>query len=379
MTGATERLRAEFPVAEEWAYLNHASYGPLPNRTVAAIRAAAEAFAFPPTLNLSGGEDGLAEAREQFAALVNGVPAQVAFLGSLADVMSLAANGIDWEPGDNVVIPQDEFPSVVYPFLNLERRGVEVRFVEKDDEGRTDLARIAARIDLRTRALVISHVEFMDGYRNDLDAIGQLCGDHDILSIVDGTQSVGALAIDVARAGIDVIGAHSYKWLLSGFGLGPVHLSERAIEQIRPVNVGRMGVEAGFEDLDYRLVWREGAARYQTGGVNWIALQGFNASVSLVREADPARTERHTLALTDRLIQGLERLGYAIASSLEPAHRSQIVAFTTGDLKEDEALVARLREHKVDVVLRGRGVRVSPYFYNTEADIVRLLDALPRR
>src|SRR5262249_45626910 len=154
---------------------------------------------------------------------------------NLAEGFSLCASGIDWRPGDNVVIPRDEFPSVVYPFMNLQRRGVELRLVEKDARGYTDLDRVAEAIDGRTRALAISHVEFMDGYRNDLATIGTLCRGHDVLSIVDATQSMGALPIDAAATGIDVLAAHGYKWLMASHGLGVIHFSDRALAEIHPV------------------------------------------------------------------------------------------------------------------------------------------------
>lgn len=379
MATHVETFRAEFPMTEEWAYLNHAAYGPFSTRTLAAVDEIAREFASPATMNSAAREASIVTARENVAALVKGSPNQVAFVGSLADAMSLCAAGMAWQAGDNVVIPKHEFPSVVYPFLNLQRLGVEVRFVDKDEDGFTDLERIAAAIDGRTRALVLSHVEFMDGFRNDLDAIGRLCHEWDILSIIDGTQSIGALDIDVTRSGIDVIAAHGYKWLMASFGLGVMHFSERAIERIHPAYCGRLSVEAGFEELDYVLNWREGALRYQTGGLNWITLAAFNASAELIRAAGPAWTEQHTLALTDRLLAGVAAIGYCVTSSPDRAHRSQIVSFSSGDRDTDAALVANLERRHVAVSLRGKGVRVSPYFYNTAADIDRLLECLPPR
>ncbi|HET9014809.1 MAG TPA: aminotransferase class V-fold PLP-dependent enzyme, partial [Thermomicrobiaceae bacterium] len=179
--------------------------------------------------------------------------------------------------------------------------------------------------------------------------------------------------------GIDVIGAHAYKWLMASFGLGVVHFSERAIERIHPAYAGRLSVQAGFEDLDYTLVWRDGAARYQTGGLNWISLAAFNASADLVRAADPVETARHTRALTDRLLDEAAAMGYRVTSCRDSQHRSQIVSFSSGDRDTDARLVDLLQERNVAVSLRGKGVRVSPYFYNTDAAVDRLLESLPPR
>lgn len=376
MSFAPEAFRSEFSVTESWAYLNHATHGPFSARTVAALNRVGEAFAMPPSIDGNAREAEIASARANVAALVNGDPRRVAFVGNLGDAMGLCAAGIDWHPGDNVVIPGSEFPSVVYAFLNLQSQGVEARLIEKDADGQTDLGRIAEAIDRRTRALVISHVEFMDGFRNDLVAIGRLCQERGVLSIVDATQSMGAWPIDAQESGIDVIAAHGYKWLMAGYGFGPIHFSERAIARIRPVYVGRLSVNKGFEDLDYALDWREGALRYQAGGINWFGIAAFNASAELIRAVGPATTARHTFALTDRLLAAAAGLGYQITSSLEPTHRSAIVSFSSGSRESDARIVAALAERHVAVSLRGRGIRVAPYFYNTTADLDRLIEGL---
>jgi cysteine desulfurase/selenocysteine lyase len=373
-----ESLRVEFPVTETWAYLNHATHGPFSRRTVEAINQVALGWTCPPTMAGARREAALVQARENIAALVGGEPNRVAIVGNLGDAMGLCAAGIDWRDGDNVVIPKDEFPSVVYAFLNLERKGVTVRLVEKDERGFTDLGRIASAMDGRTRALVLSHVEFMDGFRHDLATIGELCRSRGALSIIDITQSMGAMPIDADANGIDVVAAHGYKWLMASYGFGPIHFSKRALEQIHPVYVGRLSVNKGFEDLDYVLDWRDDALRFQTGGSNWLSQAAFNASAELIRAAEPARTFEHTLALTDRLLAAVEQKGYTITSCLDRLHRSQIVSFSAGSRVADGAIVAELVKQSVAVSLRGRGVRASPYFYNTNEDVDRLLAALPR-
>lgn len=372
-------LRAEFPVTQEWAYLNHAAIGPFPTRTVRAIQAFTELFANTPAFLRSDREDTSAEVAGMIGRLAGAAPEMVAFVPSLADGMNLFANGIDWHSGDNVLIPVNEFPSVVYPFLNLGYKGVEVRFVEKDEHGRTDPARIEAAIDQRTRAVALSHIEFMDGYRNDLGLLAGICRARGVELFVDATQSLGACPVEVAGTGVTGVAAHGYKWLLSSFGIGVVVFSEDAIERIRPTYAGRLSVDVGYEDLNYRMQWKPGAARYHTGGLNTLGLTAMHASLSLVTEADPQATQAHTTTLHDRLIEGLTEMGYEIASSQDPAHRSQILAFTAGSRERDAQLVEDLERANVSVTLRGKGVRVSPFFYNTLDDIEKLLEALPPR
>lgn len=374
-----DAYRAEFPVTEEWAFLNHAAYGPFPTRTVRAVSGWAEEFANPARYFQAERGDVAAETAAFVAELAGGRADMVAWVGSLADGMNLFANGLRAKAGDNVVIPVDEFPSVVYPFLNLTRQGVELRYVQKDAAGRTDPNLIEAAIDGRTRAVALSHVEYMDGFRNDLRALGALCRARGVELFVDATQSLGAQPIDIEGSGATAIAAHGYKWLMAGFGLGPVVFASDAVERIDVTYAGRLSVTSGFEDHEYALDWRPGAARFQTGGLNVLGLTAMRASLSLVTQAGPAWTREHTLGLLDRLVEGVQAAGYEVVSDLRPEHRSQILAFTSGDQIRDGELVAELERANVAVTLRGKGVRVSPYFYNNEDDIDRLLEALPQR
>jgi len=378
-TADVQTFRDEFPVTTDWSYMNHAAYGPFPQRTVAAITGYAEGFAQAPTFFTPERERVPAEAAEMVARLAGTTADMVAWVPSLADGMNLMAHGVDWKDGDNVLIPVDEFPSVVYPFLNLQSKGVELRYVEKNAEGRTDLNLIEAAMDDRTRAVALSYVEYMDGYRNDLKALGALCRSRDIELFVDATQALGAQPIDLPETGVSAIAAHGYKWLMAGFGVGCVVFNPDAIERIKVTYAGRLSVKGSFEDAEYKLDWRDGAARYQTGGLNTLGLTALHASLSLVTQAGPEWNRQHTLGLLDKLAEGVQSMGYEVASDLTPERRSQIMTFTSGDRTRDNELVEQLTRANVAVTLRGRGVRVSPYFYNTEDDVERLLEALPPR
>lgn len=374
-----QALRSEFPMTRETAFLNHAAYGPFPTRTVQAVRQFAARFADPTAFFASNREDLPSATAALVAEMAGGDPANVAFVPTLADGMSLLATGVDWRDGDNVLIPVDEFPSLVYPFLNLAHRGVTVRFVPKNAAGRTDPALLEAAMDGRTRAVALSHVEYMDGFRNDLAELGALCRARGIELFVDATQSLCAQPIEINACGATAVVAHGYKWLMASFGIGVVVFAPGAVERIRPTYAGRLSVNAGYEEHEYRLDWREGAARYQTGGHNLIGLTAMHSSLTLIRQAGPEWTARHTRQLNDRLIEGVAEMGYTVVSDNDPRHRSQIVAFSSGDHARDGDLVAELARANVAVTLRGRGVRVSPYFYNTLDDVERLLEALPPR
>lgn len=371
--------REEFPVTDSWTYLNHAAHGPYPRRTAEAVSNYAHAWMNPAAYDAAQNEQVLRETREGIAELAGGSADHVAFVGSLAEGMNLLANGLEWQAGDNLIMPGHEFPSVVYPFLNLERLGVEVRFIERNAEGRTDLASIEQAIDDRTRAVTISHVEWLDGYRNDLAALGTLCRDRGIELFVDATQSLGVQPIDLEQTGVTAIAAHGYKWLLGSFGTGVVVFNQGAMDRIYPTYVGRLSVASELEGDGWSLDLKESAERYQTGGLNMQSLIGLHASLSLVREVSPQRASGWTHHLTDCLAEGLEQAGYQVISDRSPEHRSQILTFSSGDEVQNQSIAEQLVAANISVVLRGGSIRVSPYFYNTTEDIERLLEHLPAR
>jgi selenocysteine lyase/cysteine desulfurase len=175
--------------------------------------------------------------RGQFARLINGDVDEVAFVKNTSEGISIVANGLDWKPGDNVVIPDIEFPANVYPWWNLKRLGVETRMVEAKG-GRVLFDDLTEQIDKRTRVVSVSSVECKSGFRNDLNRIGAFCKENNILFCVDAIQSLGVLEMDVKRDNIDFLSADGHKWMLSVEGLGGFYISKNVLEQIYPITVG---------------------------------------------------------------------------------------------------------------------------------------------
>lgn len=376
----TATLRAtEFPLTESWAYLNHASVGPFPQRTVRALDEINRAFTTPNVWEAASRGLGQDYVREQIGRISGAAPERVAISASLAHGISIAAAGLDCRPGDEVVIPHSEYPSLALPFLAQEYRGLKVRWAAKNAEGRTDLNAIEAAINERTRAVAISHVEFADGYRNDLQALGALCRQRGILLIVDATQSLGAVEIDVDGWGIHCLAAHGYKWVHAGFGIGLAVFSEEGIEAIRPTHAGSQSICTEGFVAEQQLVWQPGARRFETGGQPFTLVAGLAASLTLVSEVGVANVLPHSAALLDRMKAGVEERGYDVVSSWKPEERSQIAAITSGNRETDERLSVTLTEAGVVTALRPKGLRIAPTFYNDATDIDRLIDALPPR
>ncbi len=370
-----EQLRRdEFPIVPEWVYLDHAAVSPMPNRTAAVLRQRIETFQNPSL------EDGSREwlgllAKERVGRLMNVPATQIALQTNLGEAMAAVANGLSWAPGDQVVIPEMEFSSLVYPWMNLQSRGVEVVWARKRGPS-TPLASIEAAMSERTRVVAVSHVEFLNGFRHDLVALGQLCAQRNVLLAVDATQSLGVLPVDAAAWQADVVAAHGYKWMMAMHGIAVLYVSERAMDQIAPTMPGRQSVTGGFELLDFALDWHPDARRYESGGPNWIGAAAVGTSLGIAEEIGIETAAAQAVSVASRVADGLAELPVEVRSDLDPAHRSQIVTFTTGSPERDKAIAKELRARNVSVGKRNHGVRVACHFWNTATDANHLLAEL---
>jgi selenocysteine lyase/cysteine desulfurase len=372
-----ERLRmTEFPLTQRWAYLDHATVSPMPART-AAVLAERIATLQDPSRETGQREAYAAEARQRLGRLMNVAPRQVALLTNLSEAMATVANGLPWSSGDEVVIPEQEFSSLVYPWLNLERFGVRVVFASKSGPA-TKLEAIADAISARTRVVAVSHVEFQNGFRHDMEALGRLCADRGVILAVDVTQSLGVLPVDAGAWQADVVAAHGYKWLMAMHGISVLYVSEAAMARIRPTVPGRSSVTGGFESLDFALDWHPDARRYQSGGPNWLGAAAVATSLSLTEETGIAAAAVQAMAVADKVVEGLRTLPVTITTDLRASHRSQIVSFSIGTGDSDRRLVAHAKDVGVILGRRGMGVRVAAHYWNSVDDAERMLDVVRR-
>ena len=370
-----DRIRLEFPVVQRCTYLNHAAVGTLPTRAREAVRAYVEDFNEHAASNYRDWEAAIETARSRAARLINATPEQIAFVKNTTEGLCFAANGIDWRSGDNVVLNDLEFPSNVYPWLNLAQYGVETRMVESVD-GRLTVDSIAERIDGRTRAVSISHVEFGNGFRNDLAAIGALCREQDVCFVVDAIQSLGQTPVDVEEMSIDLLTADGHKWLLSPEGIGIFYCAPHLTDRLRLYETGWNSVaDAGNYDA-YDPTPAPTARRFECGSHNTLGIHALGASLDLLLEVGIEAVQERLRLLTDRLVDGLRDAGYRVLSPRGASEWSGIVTFDS-PVHETEALHRTLRSHRIIGARRGGGIRISPHFYNTEEEVLRVVDALP--
>jgi cysteine desulfurase/selenocysteine lyase len=364
----------EFPLEPGLVYLNHAAVAPWPRRTRDAVSRFAEencrvgARDYPRWITV---ENSL---REQLRALIGAASLDdVALVKNTSEGLSFVAHGLDWAPGDNVVISDQEFPSNRIVWESLRPHGVEVRVANiagPDPEGA-----LLALADTRTRLLAVSAVQYASGLRVDLERLGRACHRRGVLFLVDAIQSLGVLPMDVEAFCIDFLAADGHKWLLGPEGLGVFWCRPELRERLRLFEYGWHMVEhpGDYERRDWVLA--ASARRFECGSPNMLGVHALQASLSLLLEVGVSRVESLVAERIDVIVEHCRREGWTLLTPEDPVRRAGIVTLRRPDCAP-EALFEHLRAQQVVCALRGGGVRLSPHFYTEPSAIVQALDAI---
>jgi selenocysteine lyase/cysteine desulfurase len=318
------------------------------------------------------------ETRGLAARLIHAPADRISLVKNTSTGLNILASGIKWKKGDHIVLNDIEFPSNIYPFLNLERLGVEVELV-KNRDGKVMVEDYVEAIRPETVLVSISHVQFLNGYRCELEALGRVCRERGVIFSVDAIQSAGVLEIDVERQMIDFLSCGAHKWLMGPQGNGFIYLSQDVQDRIWPAHVGWLSVKDAWNFFDYRLDLLDSAERFELATENWMGIWGFCESLRLLLEVGIGEVGKKVLTLTDRLVEGLEARGCGVVSPRKAEEKSGIVLFSAGDSPEaNEAIFRSLMDNNVHIAYREGYLRCSPHFYNSTDDIDRLLEGLGR-
>jgi selenocysteine lyase/cysteine desulfurase len=374
-----EVRRREFPITSTWSYLNHASRGPIPIRHLEAATAQLRAQTDDPYLGALGVTmDKMNDARDKLAQLMNCAASDIALLTSTAQGLNLVAQGLDWSPGDQVISYELEFPNVVIPWSNLKVRGVETALVP-DRGNRFELDDIVRAIGPRTRAIALSLVNFAHGFRAPIEELGVFCKSRGIWLVVDAIQAIGSIEVNANALGADILTAHAYKHLLGGFGISVCYCSERARAELHVPNPGwfsRAQARSSDSLFEYDAPFTDEARRFESSTPTLSGLYGFCASLDLLLENDPQLRQARVFDLTTYVANGLQGRGWEVLSPMKSGERSGIIAAEHKRIPIDK-LQQALKECRVVASIRERRIlRISPHFYNTEADVDRLFDCL---
>ncbi|NBC16291.1 MAG: aminotransferase class V-fold PLP-dependent enzyme [Bacteroidetes bacterium] len=367
-----DALRSHFPHTEHSVYLNHAATGPLSEPVVAAMQAYLDQRHRTQVENYFDVQPTIAATRERIAGCLGTTVDRVEFAPNTSSALNVLAEGLDWQPGDRIAVPGCEFPANVYPFLHQERKGVEIDFIPHE-EGTFTLDALEDTLTPKTRLLTVSWVQFLSGFRADLEAIGRLCRDRGVLFCVDAIQGLGALQLDVERLGIDFLACGGHKWLMSPQGTGFLYVTAALQEHLTPQAGWLHGPVDWDNFFEYELTFHEDATRFRLGMLNHLGLVGMHAALGLYAEADPAVCEARVLERAAALAEGLDRLGLPRYGTADPDHASGIV---TVRHPEPEALYEYLKERDITIAMRNRLLRFAPTYYNHPDEIDRALDAV---
>ena len=316
-----------------------------------------------------------AACRERAAALLGCAVGEIAFCSSTTEALNTVLLGLDWRDGDNLVTSDLEFPSGLIAALHVgDRYGVEVRVV-KHERGVVSPEALAARMDGRTRLVLVSHVSFRSGYRIDLAAVAEAAHAQGALVLVDAAQSLGAMGMEAVAAGkVDFLAACSFKWMLGSHGLAVLYCNRGRMETISPAAMGWRSVKDYFGVVgSLRYDVQEDARRFETGMLGYGAVYALEAGLGLLAEVGTRAVEERVLGLSGRIVRGLREMGIEALTPEEPERRAGIVAFES----ERFAEIGRgLEEKGIFVWTREGRVRASAHVYNTEEEVDAFLEGV---
>jgi cysteine desulfurase / selenocysteine lyase len=373
-----DRLRREeFPwaAAGEAVYLNAASTGPLPERTLRAQDDFSRKRAAPHRLSHEEQFSVLDRCRALLAELLGAEPGTVALSVNTGAGINLAAWGLPLGAGSVVVVPDLEFPANVYPWMAASQvRGYGVRLVPARDGLLDEEGLFAALDEPGTRVLSLSWVGFATGFVADLQRLSEACRARGIWLVVDAIQGAGVLPLDVSRTHVDLIACGGQKWLMSPWGSGFTYVHPDLVELLAPQPVSWMAVRGSddFSDLaHYDLTWRDGARRFEQITVPFQDFAGMAASLELLRELGHPAVHSHVAARSGELASGAAAAGIDVVTPL--GRRAGIVTVRPRDV---DAASARLRDARVIHSVREGTIRLSPHCYTTSEEIRVALGAL---
>jgi selenocysteine lyase/cysteine desulfurase len=371
---ADENLRRrEFPVCARKIYCAHASDAPLPRRVADAMQESIERASIDPR-EYEQELERIAETRSLLARLLGAGVNEIAFTGPTASGLNAVANGLDWKPGDEVVCYLDDYPANVYPWLALERQGVRPVLLDAPGIGKITPEIVERALTKRTRLVALASANYCSGYRIDLEAIGALCTGRGVLFSVDGIQTLGAFP--VALANIDFLSAGAQKWMLGPSGAGILYVKESRQELLRPTIVGGWNIVSPNFIAQREVKFETGGRKFEPGAYTHSVIAGLRAAVELLLETGPDDITRRIRALNQSLRDQITPSGFEFLSPEEEKNRSGILTFRHPRVASNRLWDA-LTKNDIIVSLRfDRGdqswLRVSPHFYNTDAEIGKI-------
>jgi selenocysteine lyase/cysteine desulfurase len=377
---SNEELRNhEFPITRERIFLAHAGDCPLPRRVADAVSKYAyqatcadqEMVVYPGVLD---------QGRSLASRLLNSKPEEVAFVGPTSMGLSYIASGLKLRRHDNVLIYFDDYPSNVYPWMALADRGVEVRMINTRELGSIRNIDVIGQVDEQTRLVALASCHFVAGTRLDHAAIGKALRDRGIMFSLDAIQTLGAFPTTVEN--VDFLAADAHKWLLGPCAAGILYVRHELQEKLHPQIYGWNNVRCPNFSAQEEIVFKKDSQRYEAGTHNLLGLVGLNAAMEMLLEIGIENIAKELLRKRALLVPEILSKGYEVLGVKNTdANASGIVSFHHPDAAVIPALHQKLSDANIVTSLRAdrqgrRFIRLSPHFYNTDAELHRVLELI---
>lgn len=366
-----EDIRSRYPAVERRVYLNTAAGGPIPSAAATAGEAYYRSSCADGDIHWDDWLARVEDVRRRTAGLMGAGPDDLAFVTNASAGLNHAARMLAGRGG--VLLVEGDFPSITWPWM---QHGFETRFVKPARHGGVTIDELEAAADAETGVLALGLVQYRTGYRYRLDELAEWCGQRGIALVVDATQGLGALQVDVSDLPVDFLVTSAYKWLTAGYGVGAIYVNPRHRSPEAYPAVGwrsardPYALDAGTLDVT------AAAAALEGGHPPFAGIFSLGASLAIQEEIGAPAIEERVLQLADRVRAGLDRMGIEHLSATESHHRSGIVAAA---VPEAGRAAAELEARGVLVSERGGTMRISTHMYNLESDVDTLLDALAER
>jgi selenocysteine lyase/cysteine desulfurase len=360
-----DEYRDLFADRNDRIWLNHAGVSPISKPVAEAVAAHAQDVLENGAANVIDWYGQLKKIKRLASKLLNCDPKDLAVTPNTTHGINLVANGLRWEPGDQVILCTKEYPANVYPWWAQQAKGVELVWVEPDEEGRLPVELYEEKITDKTRILTVSHVQFASGYRHDLERLGKICKEAGILFFVDAIQSFSVFPIDIRGWNIDGLTTGSHKWLLGPTGIALFYTTPELRDRMETTYVGADAVVNALDYLDYRFELLADGRRFENAMLNFAGVAGLNAALWVVDSFGRDRIEEGVRQASDRMLDLLQKLGFQNHSSRAEGEWSGILSLSHPKTPP-EKIAGALKKDKIITSIRDGRLRVSPHAYHTE-------------
>lgn len=368
------QLRPLMPVTQHGVYLDHAAAGVLPQPAADAMINRIQSAAEWGVRHWNLWQKMVQRTRRLVAELTGAHEDEVAFVPNTATGIGTVAEGFRWQAGDNVVLSAAEFPSNRFPWMNLERRGIEVRQVDVPDHVDGVFRALDDACDSRTRIVACSWVDYATGERRDPGRLAEIAHSHDALLVLDAIQGLGVLGLNIDAQSIDVLVADSRKWMLGPEGAGVLVIRRNVQDLFESTRAGWASTQSPMDFRAEELQFSRSATRFESGMHNTFGLAGLHASLRLLKEIPVELRQQRLFAVRHEFEEAGRSVGLECAATPDDA-RSGILTFRHPQ-QDTTDLIRHLRKQSITVSLKNDRMRVSPHVYNDSADAAQFAAAV---